>query len=331
MKATKVRRNSVILLLALVAFLVVGGRVEAGDLEPNSPPGPTMKTLDEVEPRIPIAGSMTPIGDYIIAKPGSYYLTGERHFSGYGIRIQCDNVTVDLMGHSLVGPGVGGGGYSGFYIVAQSNIEIRNGTIREFGYAGIYEANANGKNHRIINVRVVANDDRGLHLKGTGHLVKNCTASYNQGYGIHLEGSGHTVIDNMASGNGTFGINAGSGCTVTGNTCVNNTGDGISVGSMAMVIRNTCVGNGADNGDGAGIHSNGAGNRIEANNVSGNDRGIDVDSAGNLIVKNSASGNTGTGSPSANYDIAGGNHYGAIISSPGGGFMSSSPWANFEF
>ena len=77
-------------------------------------------------------------------------------------------------------------------------------------------------------------------------------------------------------------------------------------------------------GDGAGIHVTGSGNRIESNSSTGNDRGIDVGSSGNLIIRNSASGNT------TDYDILGGNKDAQVLS-PGSGFTSTNPWANFSF
>ena len=44
---------SVLALAGLVVFSVMG---YAGSLVPSAPPAPTMKTLDEVEPRVPIHG-----------------------------------------------------------------------------------------------------------------------------------------------------------------------------------------------------------------------------------------------------------------------------------
>ena len=82
-------------------------------------------------------------------------------------------------------------------------------------------------------------------------------------------------------------------------TAVGNKGDGIQIGGDSHVVGNNCDSNGFGGGDAAGIHSTGADNRIEDNNVTDNTRGIDVDSSGSLTIKNSAASSTVN-----NYDIA---------------------------
>ncbi len=72
----KDRALKCVLILAVVVFWPVCGY--GGSLEPSAGPGSTMKTLDEVEPRIPIPGSSSPTTAFAISSPGSYYLTGER-------------------------------------------------------------------------------------------------------------------------------------------------------------------------------------------------------------------------------------------------------------
>lgn len=81
----------------------------AGDLNPPAGPvAPTMKTLVEVEPRTAVNSANTP-GDadsvYKITTPGSYYLTDSiTGVSGkHGIKIETDDVTLDLMGFALIG------------------------------------------------------------------------------------------------------------------------------------------------------------------------------------------------------------------------------------
>jgi hypothetical protein len=73
-----------------------------GILTPPGAPVPTMKTLDQIEPRIPISAL-----PFTISASGSYYVTG--NLTGvvgqHGISINADNVTLNLRGFEIVGPG----------------------------------------------------------------------------------------------------------------------------------------------------------------------------------------------------------------------------------
>ncbi|MHC4618138.1 MAG: right-handed parallel beta-helix repeat-containing protein [Planctomycetota bacterium] len=369
METKKKRARVVVSVLALAGLAVFPLMGYAGSLEPSAPPGPTMKTLDEVEPRIPIPGSAIPLEPFQISRSGSYYLTGDRAATANGINVNADSVTIDLMGYSLIGPGSASGVNYGILMSCRKNVEVRNGTVRDFGRSGIREMCTGGYQHRIINVRAEANGYVGINLSGTGHLVKDCTARanahgisvavggtmmgntvyYNQGTGIqgvwactltdntasYNAGTGIrtdygcTVTNNTAYRNDANGIRAEAGCTVTGNTVTENNGNGIHVQSNCKVVANTCCANGRY-GDGAGIHATSRNNRIQANNLLHNDRGVDVDGAGNIIVKNTASDNT------PNYEILPGNAYGPIVDVNGVGDISATadaghPWANFEF
>ena len=251
------------LLASIVAVFVLASVSYAGDLEPGAAPAPTMKTLDEVEPRIAIPGSDTAVGTFTISQSGSYYLTGDRLCSGTGIQVEVDDVTIDLMGYTLEGPG--SGNYYGVYMQGgRNNVEVRNGTVREF-FNGVYEPNSAGKNHRVINIRAISNSYVGIALSGVSCLVKDCTVSGNanggggatgNGTGIST-GSGSTVTGNTVYDNGNsatgivYGINAGSGSTVIGNTVYDNgnlaTGTyvyGIRASTGSTVVNNTSRYNG---------------------------------------------------------------------------------------
>jgi len=197
-----------------------------------------------------------------IAWPATVTLAGSlRGVSGQnGITVTADDVTIDLQGHTL--EGVSGTG-NGIYMNDRSNVEIRNGTIRDF-ISGIRE-NDDGFGHRVINVRAVSNASHGICLFGHGHLVKGCTVKDNgysaagaiNGwvYGICVFYGG-TITDNTVFNNGdsvsadVFGIHAGAGSKVANNT-VHKNGDraagkvhGIEVGSGTTVTGNSVYNNG---------------------------------------------------------------------------------------
>ena len=227
---TKQKRTKVLVsLLALAGLLVFSTFTMAGDLEPPGAPGSTMKTLDEVEPRIPISQSDIPL---TINESGSYYFTEDINSADTAITVAADDVTIDLAGFTLAGPDSGTN--YGIYMSGRSNVEIRNGTVRDF-YYGIYENSSSGlAGHRVIDVRALSNGPIGIYLGSKNNLVKDCTAS-----------------DNGTSAAGyVYGIYANAGSTVTGNTAYNNgdsaDGDvyGIYLGGDNLVDQNTAYSNG---------------------------------------------------------------------------------------
>jgi hypothetical protein len=120
---------------------------------------------------------------YTINNPGFYYLGGNLNTNvvgGNGITVNADDVTIDLMGFSLTGILNGSYPYCGIYMNGRRNVEIRNGTVKDF-IRQVMEEGASGANHRVINVRVYGHT--GIYLCGTGHLVQNCNAFFPYYYG----------------------------------------------------------------------------------------------------------------------------------------------------
>jgi parallel beta-helix repeat protein len=323
-------------LFVLVLFLLAPSAFPQGSLTPPGAPAPTMKTLDQIEPRTPIDATHTP-GDadslFKITQPGSYYLTA--NVTGvnakYGVEIAASGVTLDLNGFDLVGVA---GSLDGVAVTLLNaiNVSVRNGSVRSWGGSGINLLDAATSATNVADIVAAQNVVNGIRM-GFGGTVTRCTAYNNTGAGI--AGAAGTIITACVSNtNGSHGITTGSGCNISGCTVRSNVGDGINVFSSCLILNNACSLNGNGAGDGAGIHATSADNRIEGNNCVGADRGIDVDVAGNFIVKNTCSGNTN------NWDVVAGNVIlvvsattAAAVTGNSGGTApgSTDPNANFTY
>jgi parallel beta-helix repeat protein len=279
MKMTKLLASIVV----IMGVLALSSACNAGNLEPPAAPGPTMKTLDEVEPRKPI--SSVP---YTITESGSYYLSANAQTTSSlfnGITIWANNVTLDLKGFSLIGDETAG--LHGISIEGtHKNITIRNGTITNWGGNGIEAPDTNSC--RVEDLQVIDNKRSGIHLPGDGQIVTNCTVSNNGTsasnyvYGINV-GIGSTVTDCTVSNNGNlasnlvYGIRAGKGSRVISNIAHNNgtSATGLSVYGIYPLYGSMVTGNSVyHNGDSAtasvhGIHAFG-GSTVTDNTVAEN-------------------------------------------------------------
>jgi hypothetical protein len=210
---------------------------------PPGAPAPTMKTLDQVEPRKEVNATNTPgsgAAIFTITTPGSYYLSANiTGVSGKnGIYISSNDVTLDLNGFVLTGVP---GSLAGIYLIGPKNIAIRNGTIRDWGGKGVqslfilYSV--------IEDLRVYKNGSVGIEAHG-GSIVRRCVASFNAGAGFDL-GAGTTssngevaadvVVENcFATGNGGSGF-ALQGAAITHCEARFNSGNGINASSASTI------------------------------------------------------------------------------------------------
>jgi hypothetical protein len=161
--------------LGAALALFVASAAVAGDLTPPGAPGPTMKTLDEVEARIPVGPLTTPgtaFAVYYIDQPGSYYLTGNviGVIGKSGIVIDAPNVTLDLNGYTLQGvPGSASGVSMSLF---RLGVTVQNGVVAGW-------------------------DADGLRLRADGGVVRNILAQGCKGWGVNLGGSYGPLIENV--------------------------------------------------------------------------------------------------------------------------------------
>ena len=236
-----------------------------GSLTPPGAPAPTMKTLAQVEPRTPI--SSLPC---TISNSGSYYLTTNLFGSDNqdGIIVTASDVTLDLNGFVLDGTiltGVGVaqgkaspnsrfvGSFNGINAMAGvTNLAVRNGSLRGWGYSGVAAGNCDGCVFERL--RISGSGSWGL-VSGFRSTVRDCTVVGNSGGGITADyhslvtsclsaenggdgfwcPAGVTLRDCLAMNNAGSGITAGDVSVFTGCTSRDNTGSGFSAGASSVV------------------------------------------------------------------------------------------------
>lgn len=190
---------------------------------------------------------------------GAYFLSENLTSTGDGVTVIVDNVTIDLKGFSLIGPGKTSGSNTGISIINSHNVEISNGTVRDFGGSGIGSSGI-GK-HRAIAIRVIGNGGDGIEFhsgaSAAGSQIRDSVIAENDGRGVHSS-HGAVITGNTISNNGS-GLNSGWGSTVSNNTIYENAGPGIVMGPGSTIVDNTVFANasvGIEANDGSMISRN---------------------------------------------------------------------------
>jgi hypothetical protein len=272
--------------VAIAAYALAAAPMRAGDLNPPAGPvAPTMKTLQQVEPRTPI-GPTTTTGDatntFIISQPGSYYLTGNLNgeFGKNGILITSSNVTLDLNGFALVGVS---GSFSGVSVSGfRTNVVIRNGLVSGWASSGVSTQIDSGRIERIVSSE---NGGDGITNAANAFMVQivDCEALGNVGAGIRV---GNTArISNCAVRRNTGGgIVVANNCLVE--SCVITSEIGTATDGVSMGSGNIVRGNVISSTTAAGLRITSSRNVVESNLISGTNIGIVASSTGNTISEN---------------------------------------------
>jgi Right handed beta helix region len=241
-------------LFLMLAAAAISTLLAQGPLTPPGAPAPTMKSLDQVEPRTAISSL-----PFTINQSGSYFLTRNLNFtaaSGNAITIAASHVTVDLMGFTLTSANAVTG--DAIHINGTlRNITVKNGMIEGNTTVSIsgtapnrtwtvaaagFSSGINAVGPQITGchfsqlqisgcrvrglygayqataeqVTATQNGDAGIELIDDGS-VTNCTA-YSNGEG-GLLASGGRVANSVSKDNGAIGIrgSAVANCTSEGN------------------------------------------------------------------------------------------------------------------
>jgi len=277
-----------VLLLAVIAASTTCA--VAGPLTPPAGPiAPTLKTLNEVEPRTLINATNTPgIGTNLfnIAQPGSYYLGADLIVpSGFsGIVINASDVTIDLNGFAIRGQP---GSLDGIRTAGTTrrNLAVLNGSIASMGEDGIdFAQSGSAANTRVEGVQASQCGAVGMRLWESA-VVRGCTLAENGSVGVSI-GSG-LIESTVARANGDTGFYASSNAVVRGCTALSNTGIGFRVGNRSVVTDSTA----AINAGGGILVAESC--VVERCSVSGstNSFGISVSGAGCLIRNNTCDAN----------------------------------------
>lgn len=298
-------RSAALLLLSIASPSVFA----QGPLTPPGPPAPTMKTLDQTEPRTPISSL-----PFTISSSGSYYFTGNLQFteaSGNAVTVSAANVTIDLMGYTLSSAaGVTGSGI----VINADNCTVKNGsivgtttvaitgsgaartwTVTPGGFSrGISSSSGNG--HRVVDVTAARCRQGGIEFFEHNSVISRCVAFQNGGDGL----SGGVITECSAFANGGIGLDAGQ--NVGGIVTASRSYDNKAFGIFGNLVSN-CE---SQSNGGVGINaikvadciaSFNGGNGIEAASVTGSTaRGNLGDGIrGSFIKDNTCSTNGGAG------------------------------------
>ena len=212
-----------------------------GSLTPAGSPAESMKTLQQVEPRIDVAtlpGNFAT--EHVITSPGSYYLSGNVHPNNdNGVRIEASNVTLDLNGFEIA-PSAGNP-TSGLTVDSGlRNVTVRNGTIRGFGYGVVNNSNVRSV---LLENLLIADTTIGGIVADDSWTIRNCRIEGGSGNQGGLNAGSSAIVEYCAvmnwQGSSSFAVGFNSvvqSCVVQGGE------DGISAGA-GSIVRDCSVNN----------------------------------------------------------------------------------------
>lgn len=193
-----------------------------------------MKTLDQVEARIPINATTAPDDNdslFWITKPGSYYLTDNiTGVSGKnGIKVGATDVaiavTIDLNGFSMTGVP---GSNIGIVVLGSPLVTVRNGFVKNWGGSGIFLADRS----QVDGITAESNGGKGIEVGGSS-VVSNCIVASNGDTGLNT--GNDAIVRSVVCRSNQTGASIGIGSVVSHSTFRGNQQTGLGVGSGSTV------------------------------------------------------------------------------------------------
>lgn len=296
---------------AIVSLGIGSSAFSQGALNPAGPPEASMRTLEQIESRIPVntlEGDMDSV--HVITSSGSYYLTGNINGEAMknGIKIMASHVTLDLNGYVLMGVQDSLDGVkvdSGFEYVSVSNgsatgwgqdgfdledfalaEKLRvsghsNSGIRAGNYSRVFDSITNGGTYgvnvggqSIVQGCIATGSVVGIN--GISSSLIQCVASENTGTGLALDGPGGLVMQCQANSNEVngFGDNAGGGRLIKDNAFTYNKLYGINILANSLVQNNSFDSNGENEANGAAVNCRIGRIHVDANVIANSMTGV---------------------------------------------------------
>jgi parallel beta-helix repeat protein len=263
------------LLVARLSVLALTAAVACQAAQTPGPPSPTPSEVSvPTSPSASPAPSPTPSfpireGTCAMRVSQSFTLANDMTCPGDGMVVVSDNITIDLDGHALTGPGMGPQTWPnpqldsvGIRVGGHTGVTIRNGKTEAFS-TGIYFIDMESSS--IESVTTLRNRF-GFYIHASKKItVKDSDVEFNI-YGLHLQNSDDCILTNNLLARQTYNSPGGYGLymyassrnRVTDNTIDSNINWGIwfSEAKENVIFHNNVVGNNppvSDNTEGSNV------------------------------------------------------------------------------
>ncbi len=245
---------------AILCFIGLGlcaavSITRAGDIDPpGGPVAGTMKTLVEVEPRIPIKNDFDGLIPILIDQPGSYYLQEPilGFHSQHAIHITASDVTLDLNGYTITA-NTEVGSLNGIEIASTlDNIHIFNGALEFFPiginaeddtgvriedvYASSCQTGFSTNGATLVRCHALASFTRGFMAGEDGSVYRDCVADGSLNQDGFTSNGASSFIGCTANNNADVGIDTAAGSLIQSCIVNDNMDDGIDAAGRTLII-----------------------------------------------------------------------------------------------